>query len=87
MSNIFVIQHGRILVKFNQIDGQGGDFCYHNPAHRVRNRRVRFTQNETYFMRGQMEDFNFWKALMRHVEARQNLAKQIGPSISLFLCL
>jgi len=68
MRNVLIIQYGRVLVKFYQIDRQRGDLCNHDPPQSIGHTDIGLAQNEFEFMRRHVQDLNFWKALMRHVE-------------------
>lgn len=68
MSNVLVVQDGRVLVKLYQINRQGGDFGNHDTPQCVGNTGVGFAQDELDFMGCHVQDLNFGETLMRHFQ-------------------
>ena len=67
MSNVFVVEDCGILVKLDQINGERRHFGNHEAPNRIRHTNVCVAQDELDFVRRDIENLDFGKALMRHV--------------------
>ena len=65
-NNVLVVEDGGIVMKFHQIDRQGGHLGNHDAPEGVGHARVRIRQDEAHLVRSEIEDLHLGKSLVGH---------------------